>query len=117
LEVFVEFHHQPHRDTVMVLNFLAKLLRQMGRKTEAESTYREALAMQRTLGGDEYANVDEPLNGLLGVLLSQSKMGEAEELLTDILAANQNNQANRAYLFSKASGMSRPTRQVERSGE
>ena len=62
------------------------MLRDEGKLTEAETTQRQALAMQRKLLGEEHPEVAISLNNLALVLRDQGKLAEAEAMLRDALA-------------------------------
>ena len=56
---------------------LALILRDQGKLPEAEVSFREALAMERKLVGNEHPNVAAMLQSTLDVLLRQKKSGDA----------------------------------------
>jgi len=68
------------------LNNLAQLYHSQGRYSEAESLYRQALALKRKLLGQEHPDVATSLNNLAGLYESQGRYSEAEPLHSQALA-------------------------------
>jgi tetratricopeptide (TPR) repeat protein len=65
------------------------VLQAQGKLAEAETVFREALAMRRKLLGSEHPGVAILLGGLAEVLLAQGKFAEAETSARECLAIRE----------------------------
>ncbi|WP_042713030.1 tetratricopeptide repeat protein, partial [Crocosphaera watsonii] len=75
-----------HPDVATSFNNLAGLYYSQGRYTEAETLYKDALALIKKLLGDEHPDVATSFNNLAGLYRSQGRYTEAEPLYKDALA-------------------------------
>ena len=66
-----------HPDVATSLDDLAGVLLKQGRHTEAETVYRECVAMRRKLLGNEHPDVADPLGSLAGMLRDTGRLVEA----------------------------------------
>jgi len=84
--------------TVAELIRQAESLKSGGKLAEAESLYRETLAMRRKVLGNEHVDVAASLKGLADTLWSQYKLAEAEPFYREALSISRkvwtNNPAN-----------------------
>jgi tetratricopeptide (TPR) repeat protein len=78
-----------HPDVARSLSNLGGVLQAQGKFAEAETVYREALAMRRKLLGSEHPGVANLLGGLAEVLLAQGKFAEAEASARECLAVRE----------------------------
>ena len=69
-----------------LLNNLAVLENRLGHEAEAESLYREALRVDRSIHGDEHVEVATDLSNLTSLLTSSGKLEEAESTGREALA-------------------------------
>ena len=74
----------------VLLNNLAEVLLDEGKLGEAETLYRQALAIQKKTVGNENPNVASYMNDLGGALALQGKLAEAETLLREALTMRSN---------------------------
>ena len=78
----------------------ARALASQGKLAEAETRYREALAMQRKLLGNEHPDVANSRDDLVELLLRERKFDEAEQLFDDLLTPAAERQPKSAGLLS-----------------
>jgi len=76
---------QEHPSVATSLHYLARALREQGKRAESEATYRESLAMRKKLLGNENAEVARTMNDLASLLSDELKDGEPEALLREAL--------------------------------
>jgi tetratricopeptide (TPR) repeat protein len=89
-----------HPDVAVCRSLLGTLLVNQGKPTEAEREFRTSFQIQRKFPIDQSVFA-YTLEGLVELLPSESKLQEAEQIISDVLTAKQDNPANRSYLFSK----------------
>jgi pentatricopeptide repeat protein len=70
-------------------NILANALLKQGRYNEAETMYRETLAVRQRVFGSEHADTLATVNNLANVLNAQCKYSEAETMCRETLAVRQ----------------------------
>jgi serine/threonine protein kinase/tetratricopeptide (TPR) repeat protein len=85
-------------EVISSLNNLGLVLRDGGKKTEAEKVIREALAMAREIFGNDHPDTGVSLKNLASVLRDQGKLAEAERSARESVAAHK-----------KVSGMFHPS--------
>lgn len=85
-ELYHQAYSEPHLDTTEAAWRLAAALLNQGRATEAEELLEEALAIRRTLYGEEHHLVGEVMTVLSG---AQSLLGKADEALANALRADE----------------------------
>ncbi len=76
----------PHPDVAGNLNNLAILLMQSERFVESEALFREAMAMNRRLHGDQHPDIATGLNNLGLLYRSQGRLPQAEAAYSEALA-------------------------------
>jgi tetratricopeptide (TPR) repeat protein len=69
-----------HPDVATSLQNLAKILADESKIPEAETLYRQVLALRRKLLGDEHPDVAQTLDSLAGTLQDRGSLGEAESI-------------------------------------
>jgi tetratricopeptide (TPR) repeat protein len=80
---------EQHPDIASSLNNLAQVLRERARLTEAETMFRDALAMRKKLLRDDHPDVTASLFDLARVLHDQRKLAEAEASIRECLAIRE----------------------------
>lgn len=85
-ELYRQAYSEPHLDTTEAAWRLAAGLLNQGRAAEAEQLLEEALAIRRTLYGEEHHLVGEVMTVLSG---AQSVLGKAEPALANALRADE----------------------------
>jgi len=89
------------------LRTLARILAMQGKLAEAETLYREALAMQRKLRGNEDPAVAMAVNELVDVLLRERKFDEAEHLFNELYTPTFEIQPKNAWFVLSGRGDAR----------
>jgi eukaryotic-like serine/threonine-protein kinase len=87
-----------HRQVEVVLAALAEILQRQGKLGEAEAAWREELAMERKLSGDQHLFVAHSLTALGHVLEAQGKHAEAEVAYRETLGLRRNLPADASEL-------------------
>jgi tetratricopeptide (TPR) repeat protein len=85
---------EEHEEVAASLNNLAGALRENEKPVEAETMYREALAMQRRLLGEQHPAVAGSLNNLARMFSNQGRLTEAETMHREALATQRKRLGN-----------------------
>jgi tetratricopeptide (TPR) repeat protein/CHAT domain-containing protein len=78
-----------HTNLATAMNNLAVLMRAQGKLAEAESLYKEALAIHQQLFKGHHPDVAASLNNLAGLYQARGRLAEAEPLYKEALAMRQ----------------------------
>jgi serine/threonine-protein kinase len=92
---------ESHADVAASLNQLAYLLDNQARYARAEELYREALAMRRSLPGEDLAEA-ESLNDLAGLLRRRGRAGEALPLAEEALRVYREHLSSEDVLIAES---------------
>src|SRR5207247_5854338 len=88
-------------DLASWLNDLATILKHEDKLADAETLYREALAINKRFLGNEHREVAVTLNNLAQVVGWQGKLGEEEQLMREALQMGRNLWGNEHPLVAK----------------
>lgn len=85
IDRWTEVYGAGHPNTVQALHDLAQALQDLGELDQAESTFREALALRQSLQPADTVATAQTLNGLTALLLLRGELESAEALFRQAL--------------------------------